>query len=51
MKIKKLIQYFQGQTPLMRAARHGFVEAVQTLVNVNAKTNIRDLDGNGLHIK
>jgi hypothetical protein len=31
----------------MRAAEHGFVEAVQTLLNANAKTDIRDLDGHG----
>ncbi|UJR36278.1 hypothetical protein I4U23_029008 [Adineta vaga] len=34
-----------GRTPLMRAAEHGFIEAVQTLLNANAKTNIRDLEG------
>jgi hypothetical protein len=34
----------------MRAAKHGFVEAVQILLNANANTNIRDLDGNGINI-
>ncbi|CAF4328768.1 unnamed protein product, partial [Rotaria sordida] len=32
----------------MRAAEHGFVEAVQTLLNANAKTNIRDLNGHDI---
>jgi hypothetical protein len=34
----------------MRAAKRGFVEAVQTLLNANAKTDIRDLDGKGIYI-
>jgi hypothetical protein len=34
----------------MRAAKHGFVEAVQTLLNANAKIDIRDVDGNGINI-
>jgi hypothetical protein len=34
----------------MRAAERGFVETVQTLLNANAKTNIRDLEGNGMKI-
>lgn len=34
----------------MRAAKHGFVESVHTLLNANARTDIRDLDGNGIKI-
>jgi ankyrin repeat protein len=40
--------YFQSRTPLMRAAKHGFVEAVQTLLKANARTDIRDLEGHGI---
>jgi ankyrin repeat protein len=39
---------FQRRTPLMRAAERGFVEAVQTLLNANARIDIRDLNGNGI---
>ncbi len=45
-----MLNLFQSQTPLMRAAKHGFVEAVQTLLHANAKIDIRDLDGNGINI-
>lgn len=40
---------YQGQTPLMRAAARGFVEAVQILLNAHANTDIRDLDGQGIY--
>lgn len=32
----------------MRAAKHGFVEAVQTLLNAHARTDLRDLEGHGI---
>ncbi len=40
--------FFQSRTPLMRAAKRGFVEAVQTLLKANARTDIRDLEGYGI---
>ncbi len=39
--------FFQARTPLIRAAKRGFVEAVETLLNANARTDIQDLDGYG----
>ncbi|CAF1023912.1 unnamed protein product [Didymodactylos carnosus] len=33
------------RTPLMRAAGHGFVESVLTLINAKADTTIRDVNG------
>jgi ankyrin repeat protein len=40
--------FLQSQTPLMRAAKRGFVEAVQTLLKANARTDIRDREGYGI---
>ena len=39
---------FKRRTPLMHAVEHGHVEAVETLLNANAKTNVRDLEGQGI---
>ncbi|CAF0858837.1 unnamed protein product [Adineta ricciae] len=36
---------FKRRTPLMHAVERGHVEAVRTLLNANAKTNVRDLEG------
>jgi hypothetical protein len=34
----------------MGAAKYRFVEAVQTLLRANARTDIRDLEGHGINI-
>lgn len=35
----------------MRAAQRGFVESVRTLLNAQARTDIRDLEGHGIELK